>query len=143
VERLYAALRKLYEDRHDTVQAHGWYWAQMEVGRHHSTKGFRRLARNFYKGTSDYGRSASRPAAWLLAILILGFLLYTIPWKEVCPIVEGECAGTTEAIKVVMLAVCFSAAAVRRCVGRFTCSAALDCRALFRGGYVALNWYRF
>jgi hypothetical protein len=104
VERICTALRKNHEDRNDRFGAHGWYWAEMEIGRLHPQTRLTRIARTFYRLTSDYGLSAVRPALWLLASAVSVISLYMIPWAGLCPASNGNCVGWEETIKVVLLA---------------------------------------
>jgi Pentapeptide repeats (9 copies) len=112
-ERLYRGLRKNLEDRGDRVGAHGWYFAEMEVGRRYSDSTFTKNARRFYWLTSGYGLSASRAFLAFLLAAILTFVLFMIPWSGICPLVQsagsaaGECAGWDATLRLVTLAVSF------------------------------------
>ena len=90
VEGVYRGLRRNHEGRGDLVGSHVWYVAEMEVGRRFASKwGLRWFARSFYKWTSDYGLSALRPIAILLASFLLGTLLLSC-------LPEGGCAVRVE-----------------------------------------------
>jgi uncharacterized protein YjbI with pentapeptide repeats len=111
VERIYRAIRKNYEDRTDRVAAHDWYFSEMEVGRNYAPRLLTRLARHFYKGTSNYGLSAMRPAVVLVIAVAAAFLLFSVPSAQVCPVFESsgtaaaQCVGWTDRLEVVLLAI--------------------------------------
>jgi uncharacterized protein YjbI with pentapeptide repeats len=109
LERIYRSLRKNFEDRHDRVGAHRWYFAEMDVGRRHGRWTFTKLARWFYWLTSGYGLAPVRPLVTLLLIAALTFGLYMVPSSQVCPflVATGQCAGWPEALKVVLLGISF------------------------------------
>jgi hypothetical protein len=111
VERLYRALRKNREDRNDRAEGHLWYFAEMEVGRKHSTNPFTKAARNFYRYTSGYGLSAGLAALSFVIVIVAASLLFTIPWSGICPVHDpvgkfGQvCVGWGTRLRLVMLAV--------------------------------------
>jgi hypothetical protein len=108
VERIYRSIRKNFEDRGARVVAHDWYFSEMEVGRFHSARRLTRLARWFYKQTSNYGLSALRPAVCLLMAAVVAFLLFSIPSMEICPVVRdagADCVGWANRLEVVLLAI--------------------------------------
>jgi uncharacterized protein YjbI with pentapeptide repeats len=112
VERIYRSLRKNHEDQSDKVGGHRWYFSEMEIGRSTAPiKSLRRLARAFYKHTSQYGLSAIRPFMILIAIALAAVLVYLLPNQLVCPLVEvGDnqlCAGAKTAFRVVALGASF------------------------------------
>lgn len=109
VERIYRSLRKNFEDRHDRVGAHRWYFAEMDVGRRHGRLTFTKLARWFYWLTSGYGLAPVRPFVTLLLVAAVAFGLYMVPSSQVCPVSQatGHCAGCSEVLKAVLLGVSF------------------------------------
>jgi uncharacterized protein YjbI with pentapeptide repeats len=111
VERIYRNLRMNYEDRHDRVESHHWYVAEMEVGRRHDKRRFVRVSRAFYWFTSGYGLSPLRPLGWLIAATVLATALYLLPIARFCPVVEvaGDtvCGGWSTAVRVVLAALSF------------------------------------
>jgi uncharacterized protein YjbI with pentapeptide repeats len=111
VERIYRAIRKNYEDQSARVTAHDWYFSEMEVGRRYAPVwSFRRGARKFYRTTSNYGLSAARPFAVVLLVLLVAFVLFSIPTTGICPVSQGAsanvatCVGWTDRLEVVLLA---------------------------------------
>lgn len=115
IERIYRALRKNHEDRNDRYGGHGWYFAEMEIGRRYADRLLTRRARDFYRVTSGYGLSALRAATSLLVVLAVAFLLFLVPSLEFCPVmssasprgaaaVGAACAGWQDTLRVVFLA---------------------------------------
>jgi hypothetical protein len=111
VELVYRGLRKNHEDRGDRVGAHGWYFSEMEVGRSHAKLfSLKRVARGFYKATSNYGLSALRPAVWLGVAIAIALVLFSLGagW---CPTRLGvdpaarECVGLQDRVQVALLAI--------------------------------------
>jgi hypothetical protein len=109
VERIYRSLRKNFEDRHDRVGAHRWYFAEMDVGRRYGRLTFTKLARWFYWLTSGYGLAPVRPFVTLLLVAAVAFGLYMVPSPQVCPLSQatGHCAGWSEVLKAVLLGLSF------------------------------------
>lgn len=115
IERIYRALRKNHEDRNDRYGGHGWYFAEMEIGRRYADRFFTRRARDFYRVTSGYGLSPLRAAASFLVVLAVAFLLFMIPSREFCTVmtsapapgaaaVETACAGWQDTLRAVFIA---------------------------------------
>jgi uncharacterized protein YjbI with pentapeptide repeats len=113
VERLYRGLRKNREDRSDRVEAHRWYFAEMEVGRRRSKDQFTRVARHFYRFTSGYGLSAALAGVSFVVVAAITFLLLSIPWSGICPLYDPvgpviqACSRSADTLRVVLLAVSF------------------------------------
>lgn len=109
LERIYRSLRTNFEDRHDRVNAHHWYFAEMDVGRRHGRWTFTRVARWFYWLTSGYGLAPIRPFATLLLVAVVAFVAFMVPSARVCPVLQatGRCAGWSEVLRVVLLGVSF------------------------------------
>lgn len=108
LERIYRALRKNFEEQSDRVRAHGWYRAEMEVGRKQAPWRFRRLARSLYWASSDYGLSWMRPLAWLAGTIVVATVLFAAPWTLSCVKATSprglSCAGLSQAIEVALRA---------------------------------------
>jgi uncharacterized protein YjbI with pentapeptide repeats len=109
VERICRAFRKNFEDKRDRVGAHGWYVAEMEVGRRYAPKlSLTRLARTFYKATAEYGFSAIRPAVILVIAAAAALALLSVDATSMCVVsVESPsvCAGWETTMRVVLLAI--------------------------------------
>ncbi len=89
VERVYRGLRGNYDRGEDPEIQHRWFVTEMEFGRTHARPfSPKALTRGLYKATTGYRLSALRPAAWALSVTVLIFLLYMIPSREICPMVE-------------------------------------------------------
>jgi hypothetical protein len=111
VERVYRGLRKNLEDRGDRVGAHDWYFSEMEVGRIHADSfSLKRVARGFYKATSNYGLSAARPAFWLCVAVVIALGLFSLGagWCPARPAADptvSVCVGLEDRLQVGLLAV--------------------------------------
>ncbi len=107
VERIYRALRRNFESQSDRVRAHGWYRAEMEVGRKHSPWRLRKIARWLYWKTSDYGLSAIRPLLCLAGTLAVAIALFAAPWAASCVKVASAghaCGSSLQASEVALRA---------------------------------------
>jgi uncharacterized protein YjbI with pentapeptide repeats len=111
VERVYRGLRKNHEDRGDRVGGHGWYFSEMEVGRIHAKRSsLKRVARGFYKATSNYGLSAIRPAIWLGVAVAVSLVLFSLgagwcPARLAVDPATEACVGLQDRLQVALLAI--------------------------------------
>jgi uncharacterized protein YjbI with pentapeptide repeats len=111
VERIYRGIRRNFEDHGARVAAHDWYFSEMEVGKHYAPRLLTRLARRFYKATSNYGLSALRPLVVLAIAILIALSLFSVPNDQICP-VKGvaatgsvSCVGWADRMEVVLLAI--------------------------------------
>jgi len=109
VERIYRGLRKNFEGQSDRIRAHGWYFAEMEIGRKHSQWPFRRLVRTVYWATSRYGLSPLRPLGVIALTVGVAIAVFSAPWSGSCVKVGSSpnlmCAGWSTATEVALRAV--------------------------------------
>jgi hypothetical protein len=108
LERIYRGLRKNREDVGDRVDAHAWPVSEMETGRKAAPfRSLRRIARECYRVSSNYGLSVGRPVPWLLLLCGLGWLLLSVRVNGMCHVEEihATCVGWAGASRVALRAV--------------------------------------